>query len=98
MIVTLVHVYVLPQHIDDFIAITRKNHEASVQEHGNFRFDVLQDSNDPEKFILYEAYETESAALAHKSTGHYVAWRDTVAPWMARPREGQKHNLLFPEK
>ena len=56
MHVTLVHVAVKPGHIDDFIVATRRNHEASVQESGNRRFDVLQSSADPGRFVLYEAY------------------------------------------
>ena len=55
MHVTLVHVAVKPDHIDDFIELTRQNHEASIQETGNRRFDVLQSSDNPEQFVLYEA-------------------------------------------
>ncbi|HEX5171187.1 MAG TPA: antibiotic biosynthesis monooxygenase [Cyclobacteriaceae bacterium] len=97
MIVTLVHVYVKPEFIDAFIEATRLNHESSVQEPGNLRFDILQDSNDQSKFVLYEAYASERAVTAHKETPHYAKWRDTVTPWMAKPREGVKHKLLFPE-
>lgn len=97
MIVTLVHVYVKPEFIDQFIEITRANHEASVLETGNFRFDVLQDAQDPGKFVLYEAYASEAAAGAHKETAHYAKWRDTVASWMAKPREGIRHTMLFPK-
>ena len=96
MIATLVHVQVKPQHISDFIQATRDNHQNSVKESGNFRFDILQDSNDPGKFILYEVYETEAAVAAHKETAHYLKWRDTVADWMAKPREGFRHRMLFP--
>ena len=96
MIVTLVHVNVKPEFIISFIEATRLNHENSVKEAGNFRFDILQDVNDPGKFILYEAYESEQAASAHKETAHYLAWRDAVAPWMAKAREGVKQKLLFP--
>ncbi|MCL5802111.1 MAG: antibiotic biosynthesis monooxygenase, partial [Gammaproteobacteria bacterium] len=49
---TLVHVHVLSQHVDDFITATRANHEASVREPGNRRFDVLQSVEDPARFIL----------------------------------------------
>lgn len=98
MTVTIVHVYVKPENISEFIEATRVNHEASVKESGNLRFDILQDSNDPSKFVLYEAYVSEDAAGAHKETAHYKAWRDTVAGWMARPREGIKHALLFPNQ
>jgi len=96
MIVTLVYVQVKSEFVNVFIEATRENHENSVKENGNIRFDILQDANDPAKFVLYEAYTTEQAVAAHKETAHYLRWRDTVAPWMAKPREGVKHNLLFP--
>jgi autoinducer 2-degrading protein len=96
MIVTLVHVQVKAEFIEAFIEATRMNHESSVKEPGNFRFDILQDAQDPARFILYEAYASEQGAAAHKETLHYLQWRDTVAPWMAKPREGVKHTLLFP--
>ena len=96
MIVTLVYVQVKSEFVKVFIEATRENHENSVKESGNIRFDILQDANDPAKFVLYEAYTTEQAVAAHKETAHYLKWRDTVAPWMAKPREGVKHNLLFP--
>lgn len=94
---TLVYVQVKPEFISDFILATRDNHKNSVQEPGNFRFDILQDSRDPSCFVLYEVYDSETAVLAHKDTAHYAAWRDKVAPWMAKPREGIRHTLLFPE-
>lgn len=96
MIATIVHVFVKKEHIEDFIKSTQKNHEGSIKENGNLRFDVLQDSSDIGKFVLYEVYETEEAIAAHKETPHYLKWRETVAPWMDRPREGIKHKMLFP--
>ena len=75
MHVTLVHVRVKPAAIDAFIAATRANHEASIQEPGNQRFDVLQAPDDPVRFILYEAYASAEDAAAHKATAHYLAWR-----------------------
>lgn len=96
MTVTMVHVQVKNEFIESFIEATRHNHEGSVKEPGNFRFDILQDSQDPTRFVLYEAYISAESAAAHKQTTHYAAWRDTVAPWMAKPREGIKHRLLFP--
>jgi (4S)-4-hydroxy-5-phosphonooxypentane-2,3-dione isomerase len=96
MHVTLVHVAVKAGHIDDFIAATRRNHEASVQEPGNRRFDVLQSSDDPSRFLLYEAYADAADAQAHKQTTQYLAWRDAVADWMAEPRQGVSYTGLFP--
>jgi autoinducer 2-degrading protein len=97
MHVTLVYVQVDPAHIDDFIAATRLNHEASVQESGNRRFDILQSPENPSHFILYEAYVSAEAAAAHKETTHYLTWRDTVASWMAEPRQGIRYDGLFPQ-
>jgi Uncharacterized conserved protein len=96
MIVTCVHVHVRPGRVDDFIKASEANHKESVKEPGNLRFDLLQDANDPEKFMLYEAYESEEAAAAHKNTAHYATWRDTVADWMAEPRKGVKYNIVVP--
>ncbi|NOZ10022.1 MAG: antibiotic biosynthesis monooxygenase [Gammaproteobacteria bacterium] len=96
MVVTIVHVYVKPQYIDDFIAATRTNHEASIQETGNRRFDILQQDDPPDKFVLYEAYVSQADAFAHKKTPHYLRWRKTVAHWMAKPREGVSYQGLYP--
>jgi autoinducer 2-degrading protein len=96
MIVTAVTVYVKPEHVGAFITATVENHEGSVKEPGNMRFDVLQSMDDPTRFLLYEAYETRDAAKAHKETPHYLKWKETVADWMARPREGVPHSVVAP--
>ena len=97
MHVTLVHVHVKPEHVDAFVAATRANHEGSVREPGNLRFDILERADDPTRFVLYEVYATPEAAAAHKSMPHYLTWRDRVADWMASPREGVSYRALFPE-
>jgi autoinducer 2-degrading protein len=96
MIVTAVTVFVKPDKVEEFIRATAANHEASVREPGNLRFDVLQCSADPARFLLYEAYESEEAAAAHKKTAHYLEWKDLVADWMAKPREGVPHKVVRP--
>ncbi|MBQ8356364.1 MAG: antibiotic biosynthesis monooxygenase [Clostridia bacterium] len=87
MIATLVFVDVKPEHIEDFRAITLYNHENSRKEDGNVRFDVLQSREDPTKFTLYEVFRDEKAAAFHKTTAHYLRWREEVAPYMATPRK-----------
>ena len=96
MHVTLVHVLVKPAAIDAFIAATRANHEASIQEPGNQRFDVLQAPDDPARFILYEAYASAEDAAAHKATAHYLAWREAVADMMDEARRGEPMNGILP--
>ena len=92
---TLVKIDVKIEFVERFIAATQLNHEASVQESGNVRFDVLQMADTPNQFILYEAYRNASAALAHKETADYLTWRETVAGWMASPRQGVQYAGLF---
>ncbi|MCI0506369.1 MAG: antibiotic biosynthesis monooxygenase [Gammaproteobacteria bacterium] len=95
MYVTIVHVAVKPDNIEDFMQACRANHLESVKEPGNLRFDVLQLADDPSRFVLYEAYKTKDDAAAHKDTAHYQKWRETVADWMADPRQGITYNGLY---
>lgn len=96
MIVTCVTIYVKRENILEFIEATKENHMKSIKEPGNLRFDFLQAKEDETKFFLYEAYATEEDAAAHKKTAHYMKWRDTVADWMAKPREGVVHKVISP--
>ena len=96
MIVTCVHVNVKPEAIDNFIKATTANHSGSIKEPGNLRFDILQMADNPCRFMIYEAYESEEAAAAHKNTTHYLNWRDAVKDWMAEPRQGVKYNIIEP--
>ncbi len=96
MYVTVVYVHVKPEHVADFIESVRENHEQSVKEPGNLRFDILHSADDATRFVAYEAYRDEASAKAHKETAHYLAWRDKVADWMAEPRTGARYDGLFP--
>jgi autoinducer 2-degrading protein len=96
MFVTVVYVHVKPEHVGDFIESMRVNHENSVLEPGNLRFDILQQADDPTRFIAYEAYQDEASAKAHKETAHYLVWRDLASDWMAEPRLGVRYDGLFP--
>lgn len=98
MIVTCVYVSVKPDALSDFIEASTLNHKRSVDEPGNLRFDFLQQADDPCRFMFYEAYESEEAAAFHKTTDHYLKWRDTVKNMMAEPRYGVKYNILEPSE
>jgi len=96
MLVTIVYIKVKPEFIEEFKEACRLNHEGSIREPGNFRFDVLQLTEDPTRFVLYESYKSQQDVEAHKQTAHYILWRDTVADWMAETRQGVKYTGLFP--
>jgi autoinducer 2-degrading protein len=94
MYVTLVHIHVKAEHVDEFVVACRADHGGSVREPGNLRFDVLRATDDPTRFIIYEAYRDAAAAAAHKETPHYLAWRAAVADWMAEPRTGVPYEVV----
>ncbi len=96
MIVNCVYVKVKSEEIRRFIEATAANHHESVKEPGNLRFDLIQQADDPSRFMIYEAYESESAAAEHKATKHYVVWRDMVNDWMAEPRHSMKYKIIEP--
>jgi len=96
MYVVCVTVWVTPGHEDTFIEATRLNHLGTRAEPGNLRFDVLRKVDEPARFFLYEVYRTQEDFAAHQQTEHYLTWKATVADWMARDREGVKHESLFP--
>jgi (4S)-4-hydroxy-5-phosphonooxypentane-2,3-dione isomerase len=98
MIVTFVHVWVKENYINEFLDATIENHKNSVKEPGNLRFDILQDAENRSKFTLYEAYDSEESAAAHKETAHYLKWRETVANMMTQPRKGIKHDIVYPKE
>lgn len=95
-VVTAVYVTVKPEGVDAFIDATLENHRQSVREPGNLRFDVLRSDHEPERFLLYEVYASPEAAAAHKTTAHYLTWRDAVADLMAEARVGVPYSPLAP--
>ena len=97
MLIVHVHVQVKPEFIEAFRAATAENAEKSAKEAGIARFDVIQQADDPSRFVLVEAYRTVEATAQHKETAHYLKWRDTVAPMMAQPRTSVKYGNVFPE-
>ena len=97
MLIVHVHVQVHSESVGAFIEATLENARNSILESGIARFDVVQQTEDPTRFVLVEIYRNEAAAKAHKETAHYAKWRDTVAPMMSAPRTGIKFSNLFPE-
>ena len=97
MLVVHVYVHVNPESVEAFQAATLENARTSVQEPGIARFDVVQQTDDPTRFVLVEVYRDAEAPARHKETTHYQTWRDAVAPMMFEPRSSQKYENVFPE-
>ena len=96
----IVHVFVRvkPQNIEDFKAASIQNAHQSVKEPGVARFDVIQQKDEPTRFVLVEVYRTTDDPARHKETAHYQQWRDTVADMMAEPRNAIKYTNIFPDE
>jgi autoinducer 2-degrading protein len=97
MLVVHVQVHVKPESVEAFKQATLANARESVREPRIARFDVVQQPEDPTRFVLVEAYRNAEAPAAHKATKHYAVWRDTVANMMAEPRTSVKYGNVFPE-
>lgn len=96
MLIVHVHVHVVPEQVEQFLAASLANARSSLEEPGVLRFDVVRDQADPAHVVLVEVYRDESAAAAHKETAHYATWRDTVAEMMAAPRTSTRFSAVFP--
>jgi quinol monooxygenase YgiN len=96
MLIAHVFVHVKEDQVDAFKAATIENAKNSVQEPGIARFDVIQEQDDPTRFVLVEVYRTPEDPAHHKDTAHYLKWRDTVADMMAEPRSAIKYINVYP--
>jgi autoinducer 2-degrading protein len=98
MLIVHVHVHLKLESIQAFCQATIVNASASRLEPGMARFDVVQQQDDPARFVLVEVYRGRDAQSAHKETAHYQAWRDAVAPMMAEPRQSTIYSSVYPDE
>ncbi|HQP31363.1 MAG TPA: putative quinol monooxygenase [Deltaproteobacteria bacterium] len=96
MLIVQVFIQVKPQSVEAFKAASMENAAASIREPGCARFDVIQQLDDPTRFVLYEAYRSQGDNDLHKHSAHYLRWRDTVAGMQAEERYSIKYTACFP--
>ena len=85
MFVTLVHCHLKPEHLDAFLAATRANHEGSIREPGNLRFDVVQHTMRANHYTVIEGWRNQQAFDAHVAAAHTRQYRDTLQPMTGSP-------------
>ena len=98
MFIVHVFVQVKKEQVEAFKKATIENARQSLQEPGIARFDVVQQQDDPKRFVLVEVYRTSDDPAKHKETAHYEKWRETVAGMMAEPRSSIKFSNIFPNE
>ena len=97
MLIVHVQVHVKSECAEAFREATLENARHSVKEPGIARFDVVQQVDHPNRFVLVEVYRNTDAPATHKETAHYAKWRDAVAPMMAEPRTSVRFTNVFPD-
>ncbi len=97
MLIIQVNVHVKPECVGAFCEATLANARESLQEPGVVRFDVIQELERPQRFMLIEIYRTPDDPVRHKESRHYQLWREKVEPMMAEPRSSAKYQSIFPE-
>jgi quinol monooxygenase YgiN len=98
MFIVHVFVHVKLEKVEEFKSASMENANNSVKEPGIARFDVIQQRDDPSRFVLVEVYRTADDPARHKETQHYQKWRDTVEDMMAEPRRAVKYQNIFPDE
>ncbi len=98
MLIVHVFVHVKPDQVEAFKAATLENARNSLKEAGIARFDIIQQQDDPARFVLVEVYRSPDDPARHKETPHYQKWRDTVADMMVEPRTSIKYINVFPDE
>jgi (4S)-4-hydroxy-5-phosphonooxypentane-2,3-dione isomerase len=96
MLIIHVQIQVKPDCIETFKEVTIENARNSRREPGIARFDVIQQKDDPTRFVLVEVYRSVESTAAHKATAHYAAWRDRAEPLMAGPRTRLEYTNVSP--
>lgn len=96
MIILHVHLHVKPEHIAAFKQATIENASNSVREPGIVRFDVIQQVDDPSRFMLLEVYRDAAAQVSHKETAHYHNWVAKVTDMLVEPRTRQTYANVYP--
>jgi (4S)-4-hydroxy-5-phosphonooxypentane-2,3-dione isomerase len=86
MLTLQVNIRVKADQVEAFREATLANVKGSLAEPGIARFDILQNEEDPTKFMLIEGYRDRVAVTAHKETAHYHTWVERVTHMMAEPR------------
>ena len=98
MFIVHVFVHVKSDRIEDFKSASIENARNSYEEPGIARFDVIQQQDDPSRFVLVEVYRTADDPTRHKETPHYQKWRESVEEMMMAPRQSLKYQNIFPSE
>ena len=94
----VVTIQIKPEYREPFMEAMLQDARGSVEnEPGCLRFDIVQDTEDPNRIHLYEVYRDEAAIEAHRQAPHFLKWRETVKDWHAADPVRRLCVTVFPE-
>lgn len=92
MLLLTVHLTIQPGQVDAFMPRALENATKSRAEPGCRPFDVLIDSQDPTRVMLYEIYDSEAAFEVHQQSAHFKRYVAEAVPLLI---ERERHFWKF---
>ena len=83
MIFIVVKFRVRPEYRDDWLSLTREFTEATRAEPGNLWFEWSRSLDEPNTYVLIEAFEDGDAPAEHVNSDHFAAMRRDFPQYLA---------------
>ncbi len=97
MYIVQVMIHVKGDKVGEFQAATIENAKATIKEPLVARFDLIRQTEDPTRFVLFEVYRSKEGHARHKETAHYKKWQEIAEPLMAEPRTRIIGETVYPD-
>src|SRR5262249_23800593 len=88
------YVEVAPGAIAQGIALLKALDAASRKEDGNLRFQVVQERDRPNRFVVIEAWKDQAAFEGHRKGKPYAEFNEKLVPIRNAPLDERVHNAL----
>jgi quinol monooxygenase YgiN len=85
---------VVPVAKDKTIELLHQVARQSRKDAGNLRFEILQRINQPDQFVVLEAWKDKDAHAAHAAAGHVKQFREKLDALLRGPYDERPHTAL----
>ncbi|MCX7773897.1 MAG: antibiotic biosynthesis monooxygenase [Clostridia bacterium] len=89
-----VHFHIKDLSIEAFKKASMDNAQNSRLEPGVLGFEVLQQQDDPSRFLFVERYKSPEDQLLHRETEHFKRWRSCISEMLSEPYTFTKYEEL----
>jgi quinol monooxygenase YgiN len=88
---------IAPAELDKYLAAVRENGAATIKEPGCREYNIMVSATNPNHVFIFEVYENDTAAQAHRASEHFKKYRATTANMVTaadvRPMKSVAFNL-----